>query len=50
MTNLRKSYETLRKVWKINYENLRKILGILKLSTYDEVTTNLGKRKILGIT
>jgi len=37
-----KSYETLRKVWKINLrkEDLRKILGILELWTYDEVTTN----------
>jgi len=28
---------------KLTYENLRKILKILKLRTYDEVTTNLGK-------
>jgi len=28
---------------KLTNENLRKILGILKLWTYDKVTTNLGK-------
>jgi len=56
---LRKSHENLtkklriayRKVSKLTYENLRKILGILKLCTCDKVTTDLGKlRKFLGRT
>ena len=50
---LTKKLWNAKKGWKLTYKNLRKILGILKLWTYDKVTTNLGKtyedlRKNLG--